>query len=411
MIAIDSNMNQFLMSAQPGTQMTVLLHFKESFMPKEYFVVESRTTITIMYLIESDIFANDKILKLFIHLDDVDVKMGRFEYELISFYNTIIPIDTTTESIYGIRSNSKIIEILKLEGSSIKVMNAIDTPHQMKHFDGWIDGRHLVTWGIDGIVGIFNTYSNHKLLSSFVAGSRHNFGLKKARCDTKGNYAIALDYSGNLICTKLNIEWTEYEQKKIDEEMSNYQALVTENFLKTTSGGWPGLLEEHQENKKYIDLKGEKAYKMEVEESEETKQELFRRLKSLRLQVKKLLDENEKNADAEQLKVQEFNLDLATTAQKEDEARQERNQQNKKMQDFINAQTAMNNWIVEKCWNHLTVKGTKLRAMFLNMFIENYPLTPEKVDGEMRRIELLRAVENSVARNDTFLPWRPIPTV
>lgn len=411
MIVIDVDLNQFLISCQPGSQMTVLHHFKEDFSPKEFFMVESRTNLSVMYLVKSENQFNDKILKISMELDDLDAEVEKQEFQLVSSYNAIIPIFGTTEIVYGIRSNAKLVEMLKLDVDAIKLLDVVDTPHKMKHIEGWNDGRHLVTWSIDGVVAIYNFHKNNKLLSSFVAGSRHSFGIKKAKCDPRCNFAIALDYSGNLICSKLNVELTRDEHRMIEEEMTHFESLVAENFSKPTSGGWPGLSQEFQGNKKFIDLKDEKAYQMEAEESEETKMLLFNKLNDLRRQVKKLLDDNEKSVDGEQLQLQEFNLDLITTAHKEEEARQERNQQDRKMQDYIEAQTTMNEWIVDKCWNYLVVKGTKLRGMFLNMFIENYPLLPETNEDELKRLELIRAVENSVARNDTFLPWSPIPTV
>lgn len=158
-------------------------------------------------------------------------------------------------------------------------------------------------------------------------------------------------------------------------------------------------------------MKDERAYQMEAEESEEARKILFRKLQSLRQEIKKLLDENESLPEDERLEIQEFNIDLATTSQKEEEAKNERDQQDKKMMEYIEAQTSMNRWIVEKCWKPLAVKGTKVRGMFLDIFVENYPLLPVKSEKNFHSVKLIRAIENSVARNDAFLAWRPIPTI
>lgn len=158
-------------------------------------------------------------------------------------------------------------------------------------------------------------------------------------------------------------------------------------------------------------MKDERAYLMEAEESEEARKILFKKLQNLRQQIKKLLDENESLPEDERLEIQEFNIDHATISQKENEAKNERDQQDKKMMEYIDAQTAMNRWIVEKCWNPLAVKGIKIRGMFLNIFVENYPLLPFKNQKYFQSIKLIRAIENSVARNDAFFAWRPIPTI
>jgi hypothetical protein len=158
-------------------------------------------------------------------------------------------------------------------------------------------------------------------------------------------------------------------------------------------------------------MKDERAYQMEADESEEARKILFKKLQNLRQQIKKLLDENESLPEDERLEIQEFNIDLVTTSEKEEEAKKERDQQDKKMMEYIGAQTAMNRWIVEKCWNPLAVKGIKVRGMFLDMFVENYPLLPVNNQKEVQRVKIFRAIENSVARNDAFMPWRPIHTI
>lgn len=276
---------------------------------------------------------------------------------------------------------------------------------------GFVDNHHLITWSIDGIIAIYNIDKNFDLLCSFVAGNRHSYGIKKARCDPKRKFIISLDYSGNLISSALNVDIAREEQEKINDFLTKAENLVKEKFATPTSGGFPDLSHEFQGAKKFIDMKVENAHKMEVEESEETRKILFKKLKILREKVKNLLDDNETTREDERLEIQEFNLDLTSAEIKKEEARKERDQQDKKMMEYIDAQTSMNQWIVEKCWNHLTIKGTKIRAMFDDLFVENYPLLPERSERDMKRIELLRAIENSVSRDDAFLAWRPIPTI
>lgn len=411
MIVNDIESNFFIISCTPGEKMSVLHHFKEDIPANEFYAIESRTSLSIMFLTRSQNGSNDKIMKLLIQLDYLDAEIERFEWELAAYYNTIIPIFNIPDTLYAIRKNSKFIEVLELNNDdSITLCEMIKSPHQMKFIEGWNDGHHLVTWSIDGIVAIYDLQKNHELLTCFVAGNRHTFGIKKAKCDTMGEFAISLDHSGNLICSKLDIRRSEEQQKEMRENLERCDVLVAEKFSKTTSGGFPGLSQEYGA-KKYTDLKDEKAYQMEAEESEETRILLFKKLDELRKQIKVLLDENKANVESEKLEIQEFNLNLIATAKKEEEAKLERDQQDRKMMDYINAQSAMNKWMIEKCWDHLAVKGTKLRGMFLSSFVENYPLLPDKSDNELERIELIRSIENSVARDDCFLAWRPISTL
>lgn len=291
------------------------------------------------------------------------------------------------------------------------IVEQILTPHQLKHIGGFIDNHHLITWGLDGVVAVFNISNNHELFCCFAAGNRHSYGIKKAQCDPKRKFVISLDHSGNLTSSELNVGIAIEEQEKMDDALNKSEMSVKEKFSTPTSGGFPDLNDKFQGAKKFIDMKVERAQKMEVEESEETRKILFKRLFKLRERIKILLDDNELTREDERLEIQAFNLDLMSATFKEEEARKERDQQDKKMMEYIDAQTAMNNWIIEKCWNHLMIKGTKVRAMFDNLFVENFPLLPEKNDKEIKRIALLRAIENSVGRDDVFLAWRPIPTI
>jgi hypothetical protein len=248
---------------------------------------------------------------------------------------------------------------------------------------------------IDGIAAAYDIENDHKLLVAFVASNRHNYGTKLARCDAKCELMVTLDQQGNLICSKFE---TSKSAEGFNKSMELVEHDIVEKFALPTSGGFPGLSEEHF-GKKFTDLKSEQTYEMEARESEQARKLLFAKLAKLRTSVKKLLDEND------------FNLDLVTTAEKEAVATSERDQEEKKMMDYIDAQTDMNTWIVDRCWNPMEVKGAKLRGMFINLFVENYALLPEDNKAQLKKIEMNRAIENSVAREDAFLPWRPIATM
>lgn len=303
-----------------------------------------------------------------------------------------------------------LVQIIKLDKEAT-VVEQILTPHQLRHIGGFIDNAHLITWGIDGVVAVYNPNNNHELLCCFAAGNRHSYGIKKAQCDPKRKFVIALDHNGNLISSDLNVKIGIEEQVKMNDALNKAEISVQEKFSTPTSGGFPDLNDQFQGAKKFIDMKCERAQKMEVEESEETRKLLFKKISKLREQIKILLDDNELTRKDERLEIKAFNLDLMSATFKEEEARKERDQQDKKMMEYIDAQTAMNNWIIEKCWNHLMIKGTKIRAMFDDLFVENFPLLPQKNEKEIKQIALLRAIENSVGRDDVFLAWRPIPTI
>jgi hypothetical protein len=411
LVVLDSDSNFFVIKSIPGEKMVILHHFKETLKIVDFFIVESREKLDILFLCASeyDSTVGNLIVKIVIPFDH-DEEIDKEELILPTNYRQIMSISGETKKFYAIRNGVKYIEVLELEEDSVALSNVIETPHQLRHIEGCKDDNHLVTWSIDGIVAVHAVNRNHEVLAAFVAGNRHNYGVKMAHCDANCELIVTLDQLGNMICSKIKFEKSVEAQSLFMEAFEKAQEKIAEMFSLTTSGGFPGLSAEHF-GKKFTDLKSEQTYQMEARESEQTRKFLFGKLENLRTQIKKMLDENEKNHEDEKLEVQDFNLDLMTTAEKEQEAKEERDQEEKKMMDFIDAQTTMNNWIVEKCWNPMEVKGIKLRGMFINLFVDNYPLLKEEDSKELAKIKLMRSIENSVARDDAFLPWRPIPTM
>ena len=410
LVAQDEDFNFFVLRSVPGEKMFILHHFKETINFVEFLIIESKIKLDIMFLCAANVGSTvgDLLLKIIVPLDDVE-NSERMELQLPTQYTNIMSMIGAAEKFYAIPYGVKHVEVLEILNDSIVISDVIQTPNKLRHIEGYVDEHHLVTWSIDGIVTAYDVKTNHKQLMTFAANNRQKYGTKIARCCAKCELVVTLDQSGNIFCSKLgNVKKTQSEDE--DESLVRVKERMARMFYLPTSGGFPGISLE-QRGKKFTDLKSEQTYQMEARESEQTRNLLFSQLDNLRLQVKKMLDENEKLPEDEKLEVQDFNLDLITTEQKETEARQEREQAEKKMMDFIGAQSTMNTWIVDKCWNPMDVKGAKVRGMFINLFVDNYPLLAENQEKEMQRIKLIRAIENSVARQDAFLPWRPIPTM
>lgn len=408
LLAIDEDGNFFVLKTIPGEKMTILSHFKENFQIVQFFFVETEDGLKFFFLcVEPD--EMNVLVQISIEFEDPE-SIEKAELKLADKFASILAVQGSPETFYGIRQGAKFVEIFKIEDSEIFIHEMIATPHQLRSIEANNDGSHLLTFGIDGIVVIYDISRDHEVLVAFVANHRLSYGTKIAHCNANCDLVVTLDQSGNLVCSKFIALKPPKARESFIESLDEAKAAIAEMFSKPTTGGFPGVSIEHI-GKKFTDLKSEHKYQMEARESEQTRKQLFDQLKNLRSQVKKMLDENERSADDEMLEIEAFNLDLETKAIKEMEAREERNNEEKKMMDFIEAQTALNNWIIERCWNPMEVKGAKLRGMFINLFVDNFPLLPESNKDEMQRINVIRSIENSVAREDAFLPWRPIPTM
>lgn len=412
LFVIDVEINIFIIKGIPGGKMEIIEHLKEDLQIVDFFVTETKETFNMFVLQkfqEHPSFGGNSLVKI-TKLKDGSIE--RLFYHLPAHYTSILPVIGSDRTFYGTRYLARNIEMLEIEDDAVILSGIIETPHQLKHIEGYNNKHKLITWSMDGITAIYDAQKGNTLVAAFVAHNRHNLGVKRARCDPNGEFVVTLGQSGNLVCSRLGIKKSPEEQQKLEDEIIEAEKVIEEIFSRPTTGGFISTRKEYS-GKKFIDLKNEQTYKMEANESKETRNLLFTELKKLKEHIKHLLDENEANPEVEEkLEIKDFNLDSMTTSQKEHQAKMERDQEEKRMLDYIEAQTKMNNWIIERCWKPIDVKGAKLRGMFIRFFVDNFPLMPErKNDNGMKAIQFMRSIENSVAREDAFLPWRPISSM
>lgn len=412
LFVIDVEINIFIIKGIPGGKMEIIEHLKEDLQIVDFFVTETKDVFNVFVLQkfqEHPSLGGNSLVKI-MNLNDGSIV--RMDYHLPAHYTSILPVIGSGTTFYGTRYLARNIEMLEIEDDTVFLSGIIETPHQLKHIEGYNNKHKLITWSMDGITAIYDAQKGNILEAAFVAHNRHNLGVKRACCDPNGEFVVTLGQSGNVVCSRIGIKKSPAEQQQLEDEILQSEKIIQDMFSHPTTGGFISTKKEYS-GKKFIDLKNEQTYKMEANESKETRSLLFSQLKKLKEQIKHLLNENEANPEVEEkLKIQDFNLDLITTSQKEQQAKMERDQEEKRMLDYIEAQTQMNNWIIERCWKPIDVKGAKLRGMFIRFFVDNFPLMPErKNDNGMKAIQFMRSIENSVAREDVFLPWRPISSM
>jgi hypothetical protein len=114
LIVIDAESNHFIISSMPGCKMTVLHHFKREIFVKEFFAIEARNELALMFLTKSaDAGAmNDRVMKIIVKFDDLDSEMECSVWELITSYGTVLPFsDAGAEMIYAIREKCRFMEV------------------------------------------------------------------------------------------------------------------------------------------------------------------------------------------------------------------------------------------------------------------------------------------------------------
>lgn len=111
LIVIDAESNHFIISSMPGCKMTVLHHFKREIFVKEFFAIEARNELALMFLTKSAAEA-DRVMKIIVKFDDLEGEMKCHEWELITSYGTILPFgDVGADVIYAIREKCRFMEV------------------------------------------------------------------------------------------------------------------------------------------------------------------------------------------------------------------------------------------------------------------------------------------------------------
>lgn len=110
LIVIDLGGNHFVISSMPGSKQTVLHHFKQEASMKQFFAIESRNELVLLFLVKST-EKNDRIIKIKLKFDSADVEMEFSEWELFTTYATIMSYNNASDTIYAIREKCRFIEV------------------------------------------------------------------------------------------------------------------------------------------------------------------------------------------------------------------------------------------------------------------------------------------------------------
>lgn len=112
LLAIDVEWNHFVISTMPGSKQTVLHHFRREFLMKEFFTIESRNELSIVFLVKSATSNNDSVLKINVKFDDLDAEMETDEWELATPYEMMLSFNNSSDLFYGVREKCRFIEVI-----------------------------------------------------------------------------------------------------------------------------------------------------------------------------------------------------------------------------------------------------------------------------------------------------------
>uniref|UniRef100_A0A182SXH5 Uncharacterized protein n=1 Tax=Anopheles maculatus TaxID=74869 RepID=A0A182SXH5_9DIPT len=137
---------------------------------------------------------------------------------------------------------------------------------------------------------------------------------------------------------------------------------------------------------------------------------IFAEFAEIKQQLKELLNRNEKAPAEEQFPLQVFNLNAEATEKLTQEANNTKEEEKKRLKQFIESQSDINERLVENCWALMSRKPWKIRSMFKRAFVENYAMLPANPYRQhLEKVRVYRETELN-ASHDALLPWKPTPT-
>lgn len=259
-----------------------------------------------------------------------------------------------------------------------------------------------VTWAPDGFVFVKGKHFD-KFHGMALPHHRRFGGVKKATIDPLGRYMISLGFEDVLVCTELkNIEIDAEREQAIKEFMSSPKLELM--FKKKTHVFHSG------EDVTWLEMEEQLRIQHEQEFCREERKTLLAELKSIKIALKKLIDENQEVIDTHKLDLLEFNLDTATYKNQKQKSQQDCLDTENYLKQLIVAQDLVSEDLKKHLYESLYVKAKSMNGIFCNMQTSNYAVIHDDVmeSSMVSRFQRYFEIEEQIKKNDTFFPWREI---
>lgn len=116
---------------------------------------------------------------------DKNGKVEKKFYTMEKHYLHITKLVDEHEIFFAVPHLSTEVHLLKLpenEEDPVEVIETIHTFHQVRFISAYATVNHLLTWGIDGVLSVYEV-KTRKLLIAFVVHNRQLFGVARAAID------------------------------------------------------------------------------------------------------------------------------------------------------------------------------------------------------------------------------------
>lgn len=307
--------------------------------------------------------------------------------DAVSIIKLPVPYDTLH---YGLDPTTMIaapysslrLDTFKVHLDDIQFINSGLSAHKIRGIRVETNRIFVVTYGFDGIVGVLKN-SDTMQLTSVASHHRLHLGVSKAILRPSGDILISLGSDGSLVGMKLSgreekdeVERISLDYSQLSQEVANvlsqsYEEVPPKDSETETWGDWMVKQEMMQEEEKFRTIKSS----------------IFEDFHRLKEQVSKLLDDNEKLSDEEQLPISAFDLDMLEREQKIKAAREEREDQRLQLEFQCSQIEKVANWIRKVFWDDQQVKPQSIFTIFGDIEVLNFPNVAQEVqEEEMKRL-------------------------
>ncbi|XP_053673195.1 cilia- and flagella-associated protein 43 [Anopheles nili] len=329
-------------------------------------------------------------------------------------YCQIVPKRTGTRMcFYAHQTRTNIIDLLEISRTEgvldVVLIRTITTLQSVLHLTLCVDDRYLYAWSMDGKITLFDG-AEENYLCTMIFDGRFNEGIKQLSLNIHNNHLSILCHSGMLIVANL---LQPIPDAVVNEHSSPSQILafpLTGDEHEVDSN-LPPEVEPPTEGtvpwieKQAIEQRAERGKLYEPEHAA-----IFAEFADIRQHLQLLVDNNETAPQEERFPLQVFNLNAEATDKITREANVSKDDERRRLQEFIESQSKINDRLIENCWMMMSKKPWKVRSMFKRSFVENYGMMSNSPYRHyMLQIRVYRETELN-ASYDALLPWKPTPT-
>ncbi|XP_050670379.1 cilia- and flagella-associated protein 43 [Leptidea sinapis] len=333
----------------------------------------------------------------------IDMETGKdnkFAGKMAGPYMRLLPLSARDTAI-GIPHLTTLLHPLRLSGEkgvtvSVKMAPAIETGHQLKQYNAFVNNGALMTFSYDGTLVLRKSHATEEYDLKLILSHRYETGIKQAVIDSNHTYVAHLAGNRTLVVHHLHGMREDLDKPPCHEPPS--EDMFDEGLHTISIMG--------RNDKNYLDLQEDKRVREETMDYKKQREELVKNFEAIQTRVVALLEENIAEIPLHQLSLSEFNLHLENKKERMKQAEKERELIRLETEARIKAQDVVTQWIKKYCWDTMMTPRVKLLAIFSHYQVENYAVLPTQRDmwPELQLIAALRGVEMENDA-DLFRPW------